>query len=211
YSEIHCEPEKPFCSARRERRRGLVKDENLRVACQRLGDLNHLLLGECQAAHLLARLRSRKAIFLEKRQRVCAKRPEAHYSKSREGLVPEPDVLLDRQIGDERQFLEHGGNALGLRAARTCGVKPLAPEKNGALVALHGAGQYLDEGALAGAVFPDQRMHFACSSVKLGARKRGDSAVALRYPRGLQEAHDLLREEPQWPSGTQGSTHNNRY
>src|SRR5436190_5471082 len=154
-SEIHCEPEQPFCFARCKRRRRLVKDENLGVACQRLGDLNHLSLGECQAAHLLARLRSRKAIFLEKRKRLGAKRPEAHYSEWREGLVPEPDVLLDRQIGDERQFLEHGGNALGLRGARTCSAKPLAPEKNGSLVGLHGTCQYLDKGALAGAVFPD--------------------------------------------------------
>ena len=96
-------------------------------------------------------------------------------------LAPEPDVLLNRQIGNERQFLEDGGDALSLGGVRVGCMKRLASEKDGSLIGPDCARQDLDEGAFARTVLADEGMNLARRSVELGTRKRGDAAVALRH------------------------------
>ena len=151
-------------------------------------------LGKAQAAHLAVGWGGRYAIFLEKSQRVRPKCSETHGAKRRKWLAPEPDILLDCQVGDKRQLLEHGGDALRLRGAWIDGTKRLTLEYDGALIRPDRARQDLDEGALAGAILADQCMDLARRRAELSMRERGDAAEALRHSRGLQEVHGSFNE-----------------
>src|SRR5262245_35496421 len=77
-----------------------------------------------------------------------------------------------------------------MRGARVGRTKGVALKENGALIRPNRASQNLDESALPGAVLTDQGMNLAGRSVKLGARKGGDTAEALRHRGGLQKVHD---------------------
>ena len=56
-------------------------------------------------------------------------------------------------------------------------------------VGAHRAGQYLDEGALAGAVLADQGMDLAGPRMELGLAQRDDAAEMLRHAGGLNQVH----------------------
>ena len=56
--ELAGEAEQPLGLARRQRRGRLVEDEDFGIAGERLGDLDHLPLGERQPADLLVRAAS---------------------------------------------------------------------------------------------------------------------------------------------------------
>ena len=74
-------------------------------------------------------------------------------------LTPEPDVLLDGEIGNQRQFLKHRRNAASLRVVGIGRAKVLAVHKDGTPVIARRAGQDLDESAFARAVLTKKRMH----------------------------------------------------
>ena len=112
------EIEQPLGLARGERRGRLVEDEDRRVASKRLGDLDHLTLGERQPADLDVGARDGDAIALEERERIGAHLAGAYGADRGERLAAEPDVLLDRKVGDERQLLEDGRDAGALGGAR---------------------------------------------------------------------------------------------
>jgi hypothetical protein len=62
-------------------------------------------------------------------------------------------------------------------------------QQDGAGIRAHGAGEDLDEGALAGAILAEQRMHFARGRAELGVAQRHDATVALRNARRVQQVH----------------------
>ena len=67
-----------------------------------------------------------------------------------------------------------------LRGVGIGGAKGLAVDEDRAAVVADGAGEDLDEGALAGAVLAEQRVHLAGARAELGVAQRDDAAVALR-------------------------------
>ena len=86
-----------------------------------------------------------------------------------ERLAAEPDVLLDGEVGDQRQFLEDGARRRRAaprsdwrrdRARRAAGSRPASAAER--------AGEDLDEGALAGAVLAEERMHLAGAGGEVG-------------------------------------------
>ena len=99
-------------SRARQRRGRLVEDEDARVLGEPLGDLDDLPLGERQPPQLLVgpqRRESGSARTARASRRRIAARSTVRSAVQR--LAAEPDVLLDRQVGDQRQFLEDGGDA----------------------------------------------------------------------------------------------------
>ena len=100
--ETACQLKQPLGFAGRKRRGRLIEDQHIGVAGERLCDFDHLSFGKGQAAHLAVGRSGRDAIFLKQSQRVGPQRSQAHGAKRREGLAPEPDVLLDCQVGNER-------------------------------------------------------------------------------------------------------------
>ena len=79
-----------------------------------------------------------------------------------------------------------------LRVVRIGGAKFLAIDQDRAAVVPHRAGKDLDEGALAGAVLAEQRMHLAGAGAELGFAQRDDAAIAFRQAGGGDEVHEML-------------------
>src|SRR4029077_12171105 len=129
-------------------------------------------LCERQAPDFLVRSDRREAIAREQFQRPFPERPGTHRAEPRQSLATEPDVLLDRQIGDERELLKDRGDSGSLGGAGIGGFEGLAREEDLALVGPDRAGKDLDEGALARTVLAKQRVDFAGLGVELGARER---------------------------------------
>ena len=128
------EIEQPLGLARGERRGRLVEDEDSGIAGERLGDLDHLALRKRQPADLDVRPRDRDAIAFEQRVRIGPHLAGAHGAKRVERLAAEPDVLLDREIGNERQLLKDGRDPGALGRARICGDEGLAAKQDPAFV-----------------------------------------------------------------------------
>ena len=169
----------PFRLLRPERRRRFIEDQHLRVARQRLGDLDHLPFGQRQPAQFLIRPDRREFVAREQFQRRLAHGAAAHRPDGRERFAAKPDVLLHRQVGNERQLLEHGRNAGLLRLLRVSRTIRRAGKRHRPAIRAHGSGEDLDERALAGAVLAQQRMHFAGAGGKIGAAEGGDAAIPL--------------------------------
>ena len=183
------EVEQPLGLARGERRRRLVEDEDGRVARQRLGDLDHLAFGERQPPDLDVGPGDRDAVALEEGERIGPHLAGPHGPERGEGLAAEPDVLLDGEVGNQRQLLEDGRDAGALGGARIGGDERLAAQENPAFVGAERPGEDLDEGALAGAVLADEGVDLAGGGMELGARQGGDAAEALRNRRCLDQVH----------------------
>ena len=116
--------------------------------------------------------------------------------------MAEPDVLLDGQVGDQRQLLEHGGDAAFARLVGVGGAKLLAVDQDGAAVVADRAGQDLDEGALAGAVLAEQRVDLAGAGGELGFAQRDDAAVAFRQAGGGDQVHAIpVPDQNKMPPG----------
>ena len=72
------------------------------------------------------------------------------------------------------------------------GRKSLAVDQDRAAVVAHSAGQYLDEGALSGAILAKQRMNLAGTGGEFGFAQRDDAAIAFRQAGDGNEVHEVL-------------------
>ena len=93
----------------RQRGGRLVEDQHAQLRAERLGDLHHLLLGAAQIVHPVRRLQ-REAEPLDDLHRAAAQAPAVEEAAAGR-LGAEKNVLLDRHLRDQREFLEHRGNA----------------------------------------------------------------------------------------------------
>ena len=126
--------EQPVHLRRRQRGRGFVKDHQIGVKRQRLGDLDQLALRGGEAPHLLIQ-----------RQRMVAPQPgkdvtgaAAHVGKgqaARTAQFGQEDVFQHRQIGREAGFLRHQRDAGIQRLAGGAGRQCAAPVQQLAAVA----------------------------------------------------------------------------
>ena len=117
--ELAGEREQPLGLARRQGRGRLVEDQDARGLRERLGDLDHLPLGERQPAHLLLRPELREAVAREELQRVGGGAPRRSTVPSRvRGSWRNQTFCSTRQVGDQRQLLEDRGDAARLRRVR---------------------------------------------------------------------------------------------
>ena len=105
-------------------------------------------------------------------------------------LAADVDVLGDREVRAEVHFLVDGADAPALRLVRAREEHAPPVELDRAAVDLVRPGQHLEQGRLAGAVLPEQRVHFAGEEAevdtveRLHARERLLDAGHLEDRRG---------------------------
>lgn len=89
--------------------------------------------------------------------------------------MPEEDVLRHRKVGKERLLLEHHPDPLFIGLDRLGQVQflPVAQDRPG--VSFFNPHQYAHQGALAGAVFPDQPQDFAGIELQRNPLERLDA------------------------------------
>ena len=151
-----------------ERRGGLVHRDDPRVEGHRLDDLDDLLLGDRQAAHLDIGGDGVDAQVLEQPGSVTG-HPGRVDQAAAARLAPEEDVLGDGAFGEQVELLEDGRHPGGLRLERVGEGDGLSVEVDGAAVGRVHAGEDLHQGGLPGAVLPDESVDLTGADVQVDA------------------------------------------
>ena len=171
---------------------GLVEGQHLGVEHQRLGDLQHLPLGDGEAAHLGGRIDVFAQPF-QRRGRGPAHRlavDEAQLGRQ----VAEHEVLLHAHVRHQVQLLVDHRDA-GLDGVPG-GAEVHAPAAQfqvagGGAV---GPGEDLEQGRLAGAVLADQGVDLPLAQLEGDLVQRLDAREALRHLLDLQQCFQHLIE-----------------
>ena len=141
---------------RRERRGRLVEDEHARLAVERLGDLDHLPPAERQVAD---RHRQRLVEADQLAHRVGAGGEGAVVDEAEAaGIGAEADVLGDRQLAGQAQFLLDDGDPGAARLGRRQLRYGPAVDLDGSPVGGERPRQEIDERRLAGPVLAEERV-----------------------------------------------------
>ncbi len=140
-------------------RGGLVEHEEPRVEIERARDRDHLLHRDRERPEFDIDVHI-KLQPGERRAGVTAQRAPVHKTKFPR-LSAEPDVLRNRERGDEIHFLVNGADARALRVLRRSGRKSRAGERNRARIGRIHAGEDLDQRRFARAVFTEERVDLA--------------------------------------------------
>ena len=104
-----------------------------------------------------------------------------------DGRARESQVRGDVEVGDERRLLVHRHDPAASGLARGAGDIRLATDEDRAAVRVDGAGQDLDEGALAGAVGAHERVDLTGPDRQRGGAQGRDGAIVLGDPGGLEQ------------------------
>ena len=163
-----------------ERAGRLVHDDDPGLAVTGLHDLQHLLLRRGEVLH--------HGVFLQvevKRADEIARplvlRPCIHHQREgRRPLVPEVDVVRNREALDELRLLVDGGDAELDRLPRRKAAVLGPVQHDRALLRGDRAGKDLRQGRLACAVFPDQAVHLPLGEVEGDVVERLVLAVDFR-------------------------------
>ena len=161
---------------------GLVQHQHLGGEAHGLGDLHHLALPHAQAVDLLVGVDVHVHLLQQIPRHLIGLFPVDELSFF--GHAAQIDVLRHSQVGNQAQLLIDRGNAVGEGVCRRGKVQLLIVQEELAGGGLNGAGEYLDQGGLSGAVLADERMHL--SAVK------GDGDVIQR-PSARIIFHDPFR------------------
>ncbi len=172
--------EQTFALMRRQRRRGLVENDDPAVQRQRLGDLDHLALTDREVAHLRIERQSRALAQLRDQvTRLRAHSPPAQRAGHAEAR--QHDVFQHREIGRERRLLRDHRDAATDRLAGA-GVAHLPPlQPDGAAIGLKMAGYDARKRRFAGAVGAHQGMDLARCKAESGTRQGRGGAEPLPY------------------------------
>ena len=168
--------EDPLREIGRQRRRDLVEQQKLRIACHRSREIDHPQERQGHVARL----------FGEVDVDVHLAQPLPHRIHVHRG---EANVLRDGEIWHERRILEHRRQADPCSPRRRRDANGLATQIDGAAIPLDDARQDLDERALAGAVGPEERVHLTGVDGETRRLERDDRAVALSDVACLEQAH----------------------
>ena len=162
-------------------RRRLVQDQQARIVDEGLGDLDHLLLGDREVAHDRVRIQA-DAKPVKNRPGLCQHFGAIDEDAGGARLHSEKDVLRDRHVRGEVEFLEDDGDALVVGVAHAGQMQFLTLEDQLAaiLVRWMSAGNDLHEGRLAGAVLAHDGMHRAGLDFEGNVLQRLHARVAFR-------------------------------
>jgi hypothetical protein len=100
---------------------------------------------------------------------VEKRRAETVDRAAREAEIADDNVLADGQGREEIELLVNDPDSEPLRIARIADLDRMAVDRDARGVRRRGPGEYARERALAGAVFPDQRVDFAAPEIEAGA------------------------------------------
>ena len=126
-----------------QRRGRLVHDDEARLHRERPRDLHHLLFRHREIAHQ----RARAAVEADAGAQRCRHvfQPAAADEEARAGFTPDEDILRNRHVGREGEFLVDGDDACGLGGLRAGEVPHLAGECDGPGIGLLRARQNLQK------------------------------------------------------------------
>jgi len=172
--------------------RRLVHEHDARPAADRLGDLDHLLVGYGKRADQRIFVDPR-AELVEHTARLGPHVLAVEHAETGD-LAAKEQAFGDGQVVGEVEFLvdEHDAERFG-RAVRRQDDR-LAVEQDGAGACLFEARQDLDQRRLARAVLAHQRMHLARKHVEIHAEQHLD--VAERFRDSLRGEHGCARRVP---------------
>ena len=162
-----------------ERGSRLVEDEDARLAGERLGDLDHLPPRQRQVLDQRERMDVGRS---GTRQRLLGDGALLLAVDHAEALrrVADDDIVGDRKVRDERQFLEDANDAGIVGSRRRSEGYLLAVEYHLALVRLDDARHDLDERRFAGAVLAEDAVDLPGIDGQLSAIERAHAAITLR-------------------------------
>ena len=170
----------------------LVHQEDARVPRQGAADLHHLPRGEGQLRHAAVGIQLRAAEVAQESERAPPGRAPIDPAPACR-LDPEQDVLRHGQVRAEGELLVDEGDAAPPRLERGGrSVRP-AVEMHRAAIGTHGAGYDVHEGALAGAVFPDQGVHLARAEREVDPVERQRRREPFGDVADPQHAHCSMR------------------
>ncbi len=152
----------------------LVEDDDARVVGKRLGDLDDLLVGDRKPPGLNGGV-DREAETAEDFARRLAQ--PAVVDDARQ--TPQKDILGNRQIGRQSQFLMDQRNASARRIPRTGELHCPAVEPDRAGGRCRLAAEHAHQRGFARAIFSDQRMHFAGLQIEVHALQGLDAGIIL--------------------------------
>ena len=170
-----------------ERGGGLVEDDEARVVVdERPGHLHELALGGPEVAHETGR-REPDAEHVVQHLGHPGLHAASSQHAARALLVAEPDVLGDRHVGHELEFLVHEADAGRVRigGCQRAGIR--AADDHRARIARIDAREDLDERGLARAVLADEAVHLARAHVDRGAPQSRDARERLRDAGHVQD------------------------
>ncbi len=185
-AQLAHQPEQVLGLARGQRGGGLVEHQDARLAVQRAGDLDHLLLGDGQAADGRARP-ERRAEALQDRRAAGFHGGAIDLPAGAAKLAAEIDVLGDRQVRRQRQLLVDDGDAGALGVLRTVDRQRLAADQDlAARIGAVRAREDLHQGGLAGAVLAHQGQDLAAPRLQPDVAQRAHAGEGLGDPPHLQ-------------------------
>ena len=158
----------------------LVEDHEARIEAQRLGDLDHLLLGERQARHRRRRREGRAQpveIGLHGGAQLFGVDELEEAALSR--LAADVDVGADVEIVEEIELLMDEGDARAHRAANGQRRIGRAIDLDGAAVGRDDAAEDLHQGRFAGAVLADEADDLAGANLQAEIGERHHAGIGL--------------------------------
>jgi hypothetical protein len=170
--------EQPLRLVRRQRRRGLVHDEEPGVPRDRTEDLDLLLVGDRQVARQApgGELDAGPRHQLRESPRRRALVEHAEHAR----FDAEEHVLLHGAVGDERRLLGDDRDPVRESVARRAKVDAPAVDDELAAVGTVDAREDLAERRLPGAVLPDEGVNRPAGDREIDPGERLDAAEALR-------------------------------
>ena len=153
----------------------LVHDQHTRIPRQGARDLDPLPVRDRQRTHAVIDV---DVLALQPVQQLA--RPRAHLRPVQRAplgawRMAHEDVLRNRQVREQQQFLVHDRDALRRCGARRCEMHGLAIHLHLAAVGAMHAAHDLDQGRFAGAVLAQQGMHFAGTHVERDVLQHADA------------------------------------
>ena len=179
----------------RQAARGFIQDQHARAHRDGAGDFHELPLGDGEPADA----RFGPDVLAPELRHAGGHGAALHFGPfhewARDRLHAEHDVFHHGEMHGQRKLLIDHGYA---RAARVEGMRrPIgrAAEPHAAFVRRMRAGKHFHERALAGAVFADQREHFAGTDGEIHAVERQSRAEAFAHAFHAQKILALPAEE----------------
>ena len=171
-----------------ERRCGLVEDQQPHLLGQRLGDLHQLLLADAQLDDRGDRVLVQPDRPQQRRGLGVGAVPVDEPAAA-PALVAEEDVLGDRQVRHQREFLVDDDDAARFAVLDAPEADRLAVQDDLAVVAARRVdpGQHLHQGGLPGAVLAADRVDLAAPYGERDVLQRGDPGEGLRDATHLED------------------------
>jgi hypothetical protein len=175
-----------------QRGRRLVENEHGEVGAERLGDLDHLLLGAREKGDALRRTQRKAEAFQDLRRALVQGRLVEHAEGGLFGA--QEQVLLHREL--RHQLLEHGADPQrpGMMDGRQ--VDSLAAELDPSGVGTQRSGNDRDERRLARTILAEKNVHLARPKLEIDIVQRQDTGKPLGDPFEPEERRVPARQGP---------------